>query len=169
MILNTSRLIGRPVTRSDLNELIAMFTDEAFSSRFGVSLEPEKITERVEKYCQQWEKYGYGYWIWRLQVSNQFIGLGGLKDVTIEHHHEVVLAYSVQREYWQQGFAAEFSKTAVDFAFKTLHLPNLVYYTLPENTVSQHLMQQLGFNYERNIFHAGLNHRLSRLINQPES
>jgi RimJ/RimL family protein N-acetyltransferase len=50
----------------------------------------------------------------------------------------------------------------VAVAFEQLELLSIVAFTLPDNVASRRVMDKAGFEYERDIMHAGLAHVLYR-------
>jgi RimJ/RimL family protein N-acetyltransferase len=52
---------------------------------------------------------------------------------------------------------------SVRAGFETLGLADLVCFTLVTNRASQHVMQKVGFKFEREVEYAGLPHLLYRL------
>ena len=59
--------------------------------------------------------------------------------------------------------ATEMATAVVQYAFEELRVTQLVAYTLPTNVASRRVMEKCGFEYEKEIVHAGLRHALYRL------
>jgi [ribosomal protein S5]-alanine N-acetyltransferase len=72
---------------------------------------------------------------------------------------EVELAYALVAEYWDRGLATEM----LAVAFEHLGLTELVCFTLTANRASRRVMEKVGFEYERDVVHAGQPHVLYRL------
>ena len=58
--------------------------------------------------------------------------------------------------FWHKGFATEIAKACVEIAFEVLHLDHIVCGALKTNTASQRVMEKAGFQYERDVMHAGM-------------
>ncbi|MGH2968657.1 MAG: GNAT family N-acetyltransferase [Solirubrobacteraceae bacterium] len=63
-----------------------------------------------------------------------------------------------------EGFATELGAASVRHAFEQLALDVVVAFTLPDNRASRRVMEKLGFEFERDIEHAGLPHVLYRRV-----
>ncbi len=73
------------------------------------------------------------------------------------------VAYGLLPAFWRRGLATEMAAASVRAGFETLGLADLVCFTLITNRASQHVMQKVGFTFEREVEHAGLPHLLYRL------
>ena len=111
---------------------------------------------------EQWERHGFGIWLLRERSSDELIGRGGLQHCTVEGRSAVEAAWAVMPQRWGEGFATELAHTSVEVAFGGLHLHELIAFTLPHNLASRRVMEKSGFEYERDIEHAGLPHVLYR-------
>jgi ribosomal-protein-alanine N-acetyltransferase len=76
---------------------------------------------------------------------------------------EVELAYALMTEYWGQGLATEMVEAILAVVFEKLDITNLVCFALTTNRASQRVMEKAGFEYERDVVHAGLPHVLYRI------
>ncbi len=76
---------------------------------------------------------------------------------------EVELAYALMAEYWDKGLAMEMARAIVAVAFERLRMTDLVCFTLATNRASQRVMEKTGFEYEREVVHAGSPHVLYRI------
>ena len=65
--------------------------------------------------------------------------------------------------YQKYMLATELGAVSVAHAFGPLGLADVVSFTLVENRASRRVMEKLGFEYEREVEHAGLPHVLYRL------
>lgn len=69
-------------------------------------------------------------------------------------------------EYWNKGIATFIVKKLIKISKDMLKIDNLVCFTMIENKASKNVMKKAGFQYEKNIIHAGLPHVLYRLCNK---
>lgn len=119
--------------------------------------------DRLQIWIDHWKEHGYGIWLLREKATGQLLGRAGLHTYVIDEKEEIELLYALMPEYWNQGLATEICKKILELAQDPLKLENLVCFTLHENVVSRHLMEKLGFIYEKEISHVGLPHVLYRL------
>jgi ribosomal-protein-alanine N-acetyltransferase len=83
----------------------------------------------------------------------RFAGYVGLSFPAFEmpftrHTPCVELAWRFAREHWNQGYATEGARAAVSLAFDTLCIPELLAFTVPENTASRRVMEKLGMTHD---------------------
>src|SRR5579862_1367506 len=161
--LNTPRLIGTPTTQSDFIDLRALHSDPrvmATLSADGAPFTEAETRAFLERAAAHWESHNFGLWTCRDKSTNKFVGYGGIKHATVEGRDEIELAYAITFDNWRKGFATEISRAALDHAFNTLHLAQVVAFTLPHNKGSRGVMENCGFTFTREITHAHLPHVL---------
>jgi Cu+-exporting ATPase len=95
--------------------------------------------------------------------GRSFVARAGLRHTRVGGNDEVELAYALRSEYWGRGLATELAGAAVAVGFERLGLDDVVAFTLPTNRGSWRVMEKTGFEYERDVVHAGLPHVLYRI------
>jgi ribosomal-protein-alanine N-acetyltransferase len=160
--LETERMTARRIQSSDFENLYRLHNDPEVAKTLGGPRTETQIKTSLEQIEQQWQTYGYCYWIFFDKKTEQFVGRGGLRHVSIEGKDEVEVGYAVMPTFWRQGYATEMGQAAIIVATENLHLPELICFTLITNIVSQRIMEKLGFSYERDFIYANLNHQLYR-------
>jgi len=141
-----------------------MMQDKDFIACFGIACNQERIYQVLVEDMAHWDQHGFGAWMW-YDNEHQFIGRAGLKSKVIENNHEVELAYAIIPDVWGRGFAIEMGAAAIDFAFNTIHLSNLICFTTTTNQQSLRVMEKLGFQYEKDFIYYELPVKLHRLQN----
>jgi [ribosomal protein S5]-alanine N-acetyltransferase len=103
MILETQRLIMRPITPDDLDWLIEMRTPEPVRKYLGGERmqNPEALTKRLPFYLQCHEKFGFGFSIMSLKSTGEQIGTSGLQP--LEDTGEIEVGYNLSERFWRQG------------------------------------------------------------------
>lgn len=109
-----------------------------------------------------WRRHGFGMWLARDRETGQMVGRGGLQYTYTAGLNDVEAGWAIVPERWGQGLATELAQACVEAAFEHLGLPEIVAFTLPTNLASRRVMEKAGFEYERDIVHAGLPHVLYR-------
>ena len=160
--LLTPSLIAEPLHESHLPFLLTLHGDLTTMATNGGVRTQQQTEQYLETNLQHWTNYGFGLWVFRHKVTDQPIGRGGLRYVTIEGVAEAEVAYTVHASYWGKGFGTEMGKLAVLEAPK-YGLSDLVAFTLPDNKPSRRVMEKIGFRYDRQIQHLGLVMVLYRL------
>jgi RimJ/RimL family protein N-acetyltransferase len=110
---------------------------------------------------RHWEEHGWGPWIVESEEDG-FAGRAGLNTTRVAGERAVELAWAVVGAAQGRGLATAAAVAAVAWA-RELGLPEVVSFTLPENTASRRVMEKAGLAFDRDITHAGLPHVLYRL------
>lgn len=164
-LANTKHLLGYLPQSICFDIYQEMFQDPKFIQCFGLKLSDEEIKNILARDTNNWDQYRVGPLVWFDKKTHEFVGEGGLNHKTVDGKEEVELTYSLREKFWGKGLAVEIGKYAIDFAFKTLKLNNIVCFTLTTNQQSQRVMQKLGFKYEKDFTYYNLPHQLYRLKN----
>jgi [ribosomal protein S5]-alanine N-acetyltransferase len=162
MIATTKRLVATPLSRPDLDALIAMHRDPAVMATLGGVRPPDMTRKYLAKNVAHWTRRGVGLWIFRERTTGRFVGRGGLRHIELEGVPEVEIAYALLPEYWGRGLATEIARLSVDVAFRRFNMRDLVAFTLPTNTGSRRVMEKLGFRYQRDVVWHGVGNVLYR-------
>ena len=146
IVIETDRLILRPLTMSDLDALAALYADPEVRRYFpdGVRTHEETRGELQWIIDVYYGKYGYGLWATILKDTGDFIGRCGLLPWEIDGRTEVEVAYLLDKRHWRRGLATEAAAAIVDFAFATLPVERLICMVDPENAASRGVAVKVG-------------------------
>lgn len=161
--LRTDRLLLDRMRLEDADDMVAMQQDDRFVEAFGHRSTSEHVRGFVTRSVANWERLGFGLWTLRDRETGVFVGRGGIRPVTIDDADEVELGYAFLPDWWGRGLATEMSRTALEVGFELLRLTNIVAFTMPTNVRSRHVMEKLGFTFERDFVWADMPHVLYRL------
>jgi RimJ/RimL family protein N-acetyltransferase len=120
----------------------------------------DEIVDGLAAKVDHWDRHGFGLWLVRDRETGRAVGRGGLQYTYTADLHDVEAAWAIVPERWGQGLATELAHACVEVGFEQLGLRRIVAFTLPENIASRRVMEKAGFEYERDIAHAGLVHVL---------
>lgn len=105
--------------------------------------------EKLENYLKEVAaKEDLLFWAIHLKENNKHIG--NIKIDPINRHHgwgEYGILMGDRTE-WGKGYAAEASKTIIDFCFKTEGLRKIILGVVEDNTAAVKLYEKLGFQIE---------------------
>ncbi len=167
--MRTDRLIAERLRPKHFDELRRMHRDPRVMGSLapagapnGGVLSDEKTRRFLHTHLDHWDRYGYGLWAFRDRANSRFVGRAGLVNIHVGGD-EVELAYALVAEYWGRGLATEIAKEILTGAFERLGMEKVVCFTLTTNRPLQRVMEKAGFEYERNVVHAGLPHVLYRI------
>jgi ribosomal-protein-alanine N-acetyltransferase len=154
-LLETSRLLLRPLTLVDLEPLHALLNHPdvwQFDPGFARSLEERK--EWLIYRIYELRMHSVGALAVVRQTDQRLIGQCGLEvylEDLIKHEAspfstwEVELFYHFGRDYWGQGYAVEAAQALIEDAFRRLKLKRIVTRGVRrENLRSIHVMERVG-------------------------
>lgn len=172
MVLETERLVVRPFTADDLDEIYALvYADpqvkEAWSGRTGT---PDEIKASfAREHVDRADDFGYKAVV--LKEGNRLLGLMGFQRylpdedaswLVFEHCPpqgwrdprliEVELTYAFGRAYWGHGYATEAGRAMIEYGFDEMGIARIVNGTSGDNHRSIALMRRLGFAIQRNLY-----------------
>jgi len=163
--LKTDRLFGRPITLTDFGRLRSIHSDPRAALTLSANRQPfskAHTRQSVRLWTQHWQAHGFGVWLFQ-KSDGEFVGYAGAMRTTIDDRPEVEVLYAVRSDFWKDGHATEMATAVVRFVLEKVGLSDLVAFTLPTNVGSRRVMEKCGFQYERDIEHAGLPHVLYRM------
>lgn len=171
-MLETQRLILRPLTMDDLDDLAHIYRDPDVRRYFPEgTLSYEETREELEWIIDvYYGRYGFGLWATIYKETGSFIGRCGLLPWTIiigqegepaltapsEHplgpvESEVEVAYLLAKDYWRQGLGTEAAQAIVDYGFEELRLTRLICLFDPANRASAGVARNIGMTFERDV------------------
>ena len=153
IILETPRLILRPLTLDDLDALATLYRDPEVRKFFPEgTLTYAETKEELEWIIDvYYGQYGYGLWATILKETGEFIGRCGLLPWTLEGRFEVEVAYALARAHWGKGLATEAAQGIVDYAINQLHMTRLICLIDADHTASQNVARKIGMSFEKEI------------------
>ncbi len=155
-MIETPRLLLRPMTGEDTDALLCIFSDPLVMHSFGGTLFDRPQMQRwINRNLQHQEQYGYGLFSVILKDTAVLIGDCGLEHMEVEGRPEVEIGYDFRSDYWRQGFATEAACAVRDFASRQLGLPRLLSLIRPENVASRRVAGKVGMQREREIVRGG--------------
>jgi RimJ/RimL family protein N-acetyltransferase len=122
----------------------------------------QQVIESTAEKERHWDRYGFGLWLLRDRTTGEMVGRGGLQWTYVAELDEIEVGWAIVPERWNQGLATELAQAAIDVAFGPLELREIIAFALPDNLASRRVMEKTGFEFERDIVHAGLPHVLYR-------
>ena len=145
-ILETERLILRPIEQEDAKDLLLIYADPE-----TLQFTPVRTRETIEEVYACIEKYEGRYkngkpapWAMVLKEENAVIGLCGfIKWIPELSSAEII--YLAARGYWDQGFAIEAKYTVVAYAFSDMGLNRIESHVYGGDQASLVINKALGF------------------------
>ena len=149
-ILETERLVLRPMTVQDAEAAYANWTSDPDISRFmrwarHESVEVTREWLRTEEALADSDAvYNWGF---VLRETDTLIGSGGL--VFVEDRSMYELGYNVMKSCWNRGLATEAAAAIIEFGRTVLGQKQFFCCHAKENPASGRVMTKIGFVYQQ--------------------
>ena len=148
MILETERLVLRPIETADWRVLFPIMSDPVVMAHWdSVEIEDPEIVERM--IATEVEDMATGeafHWAVERAPDRAFLGACDLSDLDWRHHRGEV-GFVLARPAWGHGYGLEAMRAVVDHA-AALGLKRLWARAHAGNLRSEKLLQRLGFEEE---------------------
>ena len=146
MLLNTDRLLLRPVQPTDRDLLVALDADPEVM-RFvsgGPATSPETVAEWIIPRTQEQQRaHGTGMWL-QFTGAGEFAGWVQLRTPRHSSAAELELSYRLPRGMWGHGYAAEGAAALVSVMFTTTDTQRIFAGTHMVHGASRRVMERLG-------------------------
>ncbi len=163
MEIETERLILRPLTMGDLDDLAAIYAKADVMALMGGVRSHEETVASITRQFANYAAHGFGLWATIYKPENRFIGRCGLLPQTVNGRFEAEVAYLLDSAYWRQGLATEAARASRDWAVRNVlpdrpDLTRLISLIRPENGPSRRVAERNGMTVVGETFHADLPH-----------
>lgn len=147
MIIETERLILRPVTVKDTDDMFEYSRTANVGPNAGWKPhESRKETLEIMKLIFLNKDGVFGI---VLKEPGRLIGsIGLITDPKRKNDHVRMLGYAIGETYWGQGYMTESVQAMVRYGFDTLDLDLISAYCYPHNSRSKRVLSKCGFAYE---------------------
>ena len=146
VLIETERLLLRPLVMSDLDEFVALHEDPEVV-RFVRALDSEQAARRLRANEQEWAERGHGMLAVIEQAEGRLLGRVGLKHWP--QFGETEAGWLLRRDAWGRGYATEAARACLGWGFATLSVAYITAMIAPGNTRSIRIAQRLGFKPTR--------------------
>ena len=148
MILETERLLLRPMAPGDLDALVRIWNDPDVGRYLwdGRPVSREQAEAVLSTSLASFQQSGYGLWTLIQRDRAEVISVCGLGFFATMA--DVELIYSLARECWGRGLATEAARAVLRYGFDVLGLTRIIGLANPANVVSWRVLERLGFRFE---------------------
>jgi [ribosomal protein S5]-alanine N-acetyltransferase len=172
IVLETDRLVLRPLRMDDLDAVAALYADPEVRRFFPEgTLDRNETREELEWFIEiHYGRYGYGLWATVLKETGTVIGRCGLlpwavvpgRTAGLELTHapedpaaagdvEVELAYLLARQHWGRGLATEAARAFVGYGLEHLRLRRIICLIDPANAASVRVATNAGLAIDGDV------------------
>lgn len=145
-MLETERLILRPLDKNDIDAVYAMRRDAAIMKFIR---EPQNLNETIdwiELVSSRWRAEKIGFCAMIEKKTENFLGWCGIWKLKETGDFEI--GYATAEIAWRKGFATEAARKFLDYGFTNLDCESISAVARPENTASIRVMEKLGMTYD---------------------
>lgn len=145
-VIETLRLTLRPWRDDDLPSFAALNADPRVMEFLPKPLDRAESDAMATRIRAAFDQQPFGLWAVEVKEGAGFIGYVGLNAPQFEAAFTpcVEIGWRLAFEHWGHGYATEAARGALDYAFETLKLPEVVSFTVPANVRSWRVMERLG-------------------------
>jgi [ribosomal protein S5]-alanine N-acetyltransferase len=149
--IETERLLLRPLEKEDQEELAEVLCDGLTMVWYPEPFTQSNVREWIRR---QMERYPSGTGLMGMEEkrTGKLIGDCGAVWQEVEGRNELEIAYHVNRERWNLGFATEAAKAMIDYAFERLGVDHVISMIRPENVQSRRVAEKNGLTVNRMVF-----------------
>ncbi|AIR87700.1 GNAT family N-acetyltransferase [Pantoea rwandensis] len=154
MLLQTERLLLRPVKECDLIDLYRIYGDPATNTFNPAGPYPDIDYARnvLKHWLRHWSHHGFGCWaIAEKNTPSSLIGFGGLTLRSIELMTVNNLGYRFETAAWGKGYGTEFARFSVAFGFSNLDLQEISATVRAHHLSSQGVLKKSGLRFIREV------------------
>ncbi len=151
-IIETERLFLRKFTIEDTVFLLELLNSPKwlqFIGDRGITEVSEAEDYIKNKFVDNYEKFGFGFYLVMLKDTNIAIGMCGLVKRNGLENVDIGFAFLPNHE--KKGYAFEAAFATLNYAKTVLKLQRIVAITTQENVNSIQLLQKLGLRFEKII------------------
>ena len=161
IFLETFRLILRPITCDDLDDLVVLDSDPDVM-RFingGIPISRKAIAENFLPYVMSYDdRDNLGFWTIVEKSSQEFIGwiflrpevdFELLRQLNLAESDAIELGYRIRQQSWNQGYTTEASQALVYKSFAESDTQKIVAWALSENKASIRVMEKIGMKLQQ--------------------
>jgi len=142
---STKRLLVRPLSWGDLNDLQALYGDrEVMRFVTGRARSLSETRERLQKHIRDHETYGFGLCAVLDKKTKRMIGRCGIQPVPTPQGLEGEAVWLFAKEFWGQGYGTEFGRAMVPKAFGGVRLRRIFARADSDNVGSIRVIQKSG-------------------------
>jgi RimJ/RimL family protein N-acetyltransferase len=146
-IVETARLLLRPLTSADLDGFAAMNADPDVMRYIGDGKPQTRGQTHLRIYAilDHWDQHGFGLCAIVDRVTRAFIGFCGLQY--LDNTSEIEVGYRLAKPFWGAGLATEAARASLRQGFDEFGLDRIVAVVQPGNIASQRVLEKIGLRF----------------------
>ncbi|MFB9830792.1 GNAT family N-acetyltransferase [Actinoallomurus acaciae] len=154
-MLETKRLLMRPLTGDDFADYAAMMADPQVAGGLAESVgtSPADAWRSLALFIGHREIRGYSHWALVEKATGRFVGRAG--PWRPHGFPGLGVGWCLAREHWGRGYATEAARASLSYCFGELRAPEVVSVILPGNVRSIAVAERIGHRHLRDVQYGG--------------
>jgi len=159
MRLETARLVLREPSAEDAAAFSEIWGDPETTRFVGGTKARDEVDAMIGRTVEHWERYGIGLFTVERKEDARVLGRVGLLlwdperwvsafHAALEGPVETEVGWTLGREYWGHGYAAESALACRNWAFDELGVTRLISLIARENAASIRVAEKLGMRHD---------------------
>jgi RimJ/RimL family protein N-acetyltransferase len=145
-LLRTDRTILIPLSAADLDEVGALYGDDAVMQFVDGGIRTREQTKSALAAAERcWHSEGWGLWAIRDAGTGGLIGEAGLQHLFDVVGAPVDFGFTIAKRFWESGYATEAGHVILMDAWERYDGDLIHSVTDPENSRSNGVLHKLGF------------------------
>lgn len=151
-VLETERLVLRRLSLDDAEFILELVNEPSWLRYIGDR--GVRTIEDARQYLltgplASYQQFGFGLYLIEEKESGVPVGICGLlKRETLD---DVDVGFALLPQFWRRGYAFESAAAVLQHGKDDFGLRRIVAITSPDNHGSIHLLEKLGFRFERRL------------------
>jgi ribosomal-protein-alanine N-acetyltransferase len=155
MLIETQRLLLRPLEIADIDALVQIWTDPDVTHYMGGPRDPEKVCAALTQDLHADTPSRLDLQPVIEKATSVLIGDCGIIEKTVDGHAEYELVYVFAKSAWGKGYATEIAQAIKDRAFEQAGLARIIALIDPENPASERVAERAGLKFEKDTIRPG--------------
>lgn len=148
--IETPRLVLRQWQPADRAPFAALNADPVVMEHLLKPMSRVESDAFVDRIEALWDDKGFGLWAVEVPGVVNFAGFVGFMVPSFQANFTpcVEIGWRLAAAWWGNGYAPEAARAALDVAFGTLGMSDIVSFTTTTNRASQRVMEKLGLTHD---------------------
>lgn len=151
MLLETERLLLRPMCKDDFYDLKSLLQDSKVMYAYEHPFSEQECIEWFNNQLNRYKQEGYGLLGVFLKEDNTFIGQAGITKQNVNDNIVDEIGYLLKKEYWKKGYATECAIHLKQYGFNILNLKNIYSIIRDNNISSQNVAKRNNMKHIKTI------------------
>lgn len=158
-VVETPRLILRPIQDSDLDTFLSLFSDPVVMRYFPSTKDEAAVREWMIRIKERLSEDGISFYSVVRKSDRIVVGYCGLiLQQDVDGTDEVEVGYGLLKKFWGNGYATEAAAACIRYGFDVKGFNRIISLIRPENSGSVKVALRNGLHFEKNVIRWELLH-----------